>query len=724
MNISFLNPWFLAGLPVISIPIIIHLLSKKKTITRKFSYVKFIQLASTKVVKRHKLKQLLLLLLRTLLLLLLVLLFARPIVHVAPIFARGRDTSLSNVIVLDSSYSMGYKEEQSERFSIAKDAAKRILKLMEKYDRTAYLLVSDRLEAGIKYLTSDTDILIDEIENSSLGPRSSNILPAVSEAYSLLKGSLSPNKQIILITDMAQNGWAEINEDAINKYDPKVKLIIIDVAKTDSPNIAVTGMEKGVMTTGQMMKIKATINNFSDSAVSNLLVWMSVAGRTNGIKEGRKADQGFIELQKKEEKEKDFFYNFPEEGTYLGKINIKEDALAVDDCYWFKTSVHDKIRVLCIDGEPGFSSFDKETFYLRFALDPYDKGLSIIPTIITVNELGNYNLPEFSVMISANVKEFNEVQIKSMYDFVRKGGGLIFFLGDNVNKDFYNDFLGGLLPGKLDEISRYEKGWTIGYRDEKHPALKIFSGEEQSDLSLGRFFSWYKVRPAENSKVLLRVASGRNKNMEHEGQPLMLERRLPYSKSGRIMLFTSTVDREWNNFPAKPLFLPLMQQVMSYMTERSSKEGYRDSLKIGEPAIIPLKTANIPDRVTLRLPSGKKEIILPVKSEAFNGIEFSGAGEPGIYEFEWVEAGRSRKEHVVYNLDAELGESDLTKIKMRDIKKLLPQTPVILIGKLAELEKILLSVLHGKEASKMAVIFIFGLFMLEGYVANRRNREE
>ena len=103
---------------------------------------------------------------------------------------------------------------------------------------------------------------------------------------------------------------------------------------------------------------------------------------------------------------------------------------------------------------------------------------------------------------------------------------------------------------------------------------------------------------------------------------------------------------------------------------------------------------------------------------------YNKAGEPGIYTFEWSAAGKRRREHVVYNLDTDSGESDLTKIKMKEIKKRLSETPVILIGKLVELEKTLLSVLHGKEASRMVVFFIFGILILEGYVANRRRREK
>ena len=98
MNITFLNPSFLWGLPVVSIPILIHLLSRRRPITSQFPTVRFIQLASTTVVRRFKLKQLILLILRSLILLLLTLLFARPVVREMALFAQVEEASLLSLI--------------------------------------------------------------------------------------------------------------------------------------------------------------------------------------------------------------------------------------------------------------------------------------------------------------------------------------------------------------------------------------------------------------------------------------------------------------------------------------------------------------------------------------------------------------------------------------------------------------------------------------------------
>ena len=723
MNITFLNQWFLLGLPFAAIPIVIHLLSRKKTIIKPFSYIKFISMASLKVVRIHKIKQWLLLALRTLAIMLIVFLFARPVVHLKSFFNRGKDSSLSSVIILDNSYSVGYKSGQLSNFYIGRDAARRTLKLMEKYDRTAFLLASDRVESGVKFLTSDTNVLLEEIDNSSISYRPSNLLPAMSEAFSILKGSLSPNKQLILITDMAMNAWNEIKKEAIPRYDPKVKLIIIDSGSDNASNTAVTGINKGVITAGQLLKMKSEIANYSSGPVSNLLVTLLTGRTLEEMGQEIKADQGFINLAAEERKFKDFFYNFSSEGIYLGKVKIKNDNLIADDNYYFKAAVQEKVRVLCVDGEPGISSFNSELFYLRLALDPYEKGSAIISTTITESELKDCRLSEYSVVIAANIKEFDSSEINALYEFVKTGGNLLMFLGKNVDKGFYNDKLGSIMPGTIQGLSEQKQGWRIAYKDLEHPAIKFFTDKKQGDLSLALFYKWFKFSPEDNSKVLLRLSQSADPDNGNAGDALLIESKLPYSKSGKILFYTSTADREWNNFPAKPLFLPLLQQLISYLTEKpSGSSNMNDSVMVGENIIISLKPGYaFPSTVKITAPDNSVESIIPASNQ--KEIKYEKALIPGIYTIETGYDRRAVKEYAVCNIDTRSGESDLQKIKARDIKTVLPETPVITISILKELEKSLLGILHGNEASAILAIIIALILILESFIANWRKNE-
>ncbi len=74
----FLNPIFLWFLPLISIPIIIHLLAKRKSKLIDFPSLKFLRLLEQDALRKFNVKQLILLIIRTLMILLIILAFARP----------------------------------------------------------------------------------------------------------------------------------------------------------------------------------------------------------------------------------------------------------------------------------------------------------------------------------------------------------------------------------------------------------------------------------------------------------------------------------------------------------------------------------------------------------------------------------------------------------------------------------------------------------------------
>ena len=191
MNISFINPLFLWGLPLVSIPILIHLLTKKKAKRLAFSEVKFIQLASSKVIKRYRLTEFLLLLIRMLILLILILFFARPVFYALPLLGSGSKVSANIVFILDNSYSMGYQQGEQSRFVIAKQIIKQLINKLDKRDRAALILMNSKAESPVGYFTFDKKILLSEIEKSNLSFYPTDISKALDKAYTVLSDSIS-----------------------------------------------------------------------------------------------------------------------------------------------------------------------------------------------------------------------------------------------------------------------------------------------------------------------------------------------------------------------------------------------------------------------------------------------------------------------------------------------------------------------------------------------------
>src|SRR5438477_11481196 len=106
--LTFLSPLLIWGALLGVIPLIIHLLFRRKFRRIEWAPMRYLKLTIQRNRRRIQIEQLLLLLLRTALILLLVCIIARPIVNAAGIGRwLGGDTRTSHIMLLADSLSMG-----------------------------------------------------------------------------------------------------------------------------------------------------------------------------------------------------------------------------------------------------------------------------------------------------------------------------------------------------------------------------------------------------------------------------------------------------------------------------------------------------------------------------------------------------------------------------------------------------------------------------------------
>ena len=110
---GFASPLLLGGLALAGIPILIHLLHKRRHVIVEFAAMRFLIEATRKRARRTRIEQLILLFLRTLVLALLVLAMARPHFETDGGLLTG-DQPTHRIVVVDSSFSMQLAEEISE----------------------------------------------------------------------------------------------------------------------------------------------------------------------------------------------------------------------------------------------------------------------------------------------------------------------------------------------------------------------------------------------------------------------------------------------------------------------------------------------------------------------------------------------------------------------------------------------------------------------------------
>src|SRR5438046_10666607 len=103
MPLSFLNPALLWGLGFASIPIIIHLLQRRRQRVVRWGAMEFLLLSVRKRSRRLRLEQLLLLLIRCLIILLVVLALCRPALRPAAFRALPAEGHAHAILVLADS---------------------------------------------------------------------------------------------------------------------------------------------------------------------------------------------------------------------------------------------------------------------------------------------------------------------------------------------------------------------------------------------------------------------------------------------------------------------------------------------------------------------------------------------------------------------------------------------------------------------------------------------
>ncbi len=555
MSVFFLYPLFLFGLAAASLPVLIHLLNRRRLKRIRFPAVRFILLSQKRISRSYRLRHWLLLALRTLAVICLALLLANPIFQTgAGLFAGGGPVSL--VVILDNSLSMTWSGD-GNGFKQAKEAASLLISNLNDGDRAAVIPTNLSGKEAFR-LKDQKDVLLKEIAGSEIADGTANLAVALGKAYELLNQPAG-QKEIRVITDMALTGWDQFSVAALKQADPSIPLKIIRIGRKQQP---VNGAVKEIRLGGQgvgvnlPLQIEATVVNFGATEIKDLLVQLAIDGQTK--------EQKLATIPAKGEIVVTFQTRIGQPGAHVGQITVKKDGFAGNAVAHFALDAQDKLRILLVDGDPQTSLVQSETFFLTRALNPAGERDSslFLPTVILPDGLNAANLDNYQVVVLSNLAVLSDSFVTKLQNYLRQGGGLLIFAGDKFSADSYNQKLAQALPAQLrDKKTGPESGGEkIDKIDLTHPALQILADSILQE-SLKTVRVWGYQRAA--GKALISLANG---------EPLLLEQK---AGAGKVMLMTTSADRDWSDLPVKTVFLPLIQSLTQYLA--GGKRGNLDA---------------------------------------------------------------------------------------------------------------------------------------------------
>lgn len=641
------------------------------------------------------------------------------------------------ILVLDSSFSMGLKNGDGTCFERARALAAQIVRQSSGGDGFSVVLMAAPPRRIVPEPSDDPRKVVAEIDKLRLTHGNADLAATLNTVESLVRASPGkyPTREVYFLTDLQQSTWIARQPAALSatlqKIQQRAQTIFVDVGREAAGNLAVTNLalDDSLATTGRVTPIVATLTNYGETR-TDVEVRLFV-----GKARAAAADKGYDLHEVKESTVKQikrgeaapvtFTYKFPTPGDYVLLVQAAHDDLELDDMRSAVVTVKNTVPVLLVNGKPAVEAFDRASEWLRVALNPYDEGTApptvpARPKVISQSQFADEGLGDltpYDCVFLCDVPRFSRAEVRRLENHVRRGGSAVFCLGPNVDLGSYNDMLyrdgKGVLPARLIDYAKANSGYNFQLAmdtdaDREDPLKPFRSDSAREYLLAARFRQFVQTEPAARAgprRVLSFVPAaipGRPKASPLSGGPALLDWRPPASPSpqplspqggrgvrgeggrlrGRVVLLTSSVNADWNNWPSSPSFAPLMSELLYYASAARLREQVS---QVGEP--LELYLPNVADgaEAAIDTPDGRTETARLQSQDEAAVLRWTDTDISGVYS---VVVGQHPRQHLfavnvpAVNEAQQLSESDLTRTTREDLQKTYPEWEIQVVNDL------------------------------------------
>lgn len=563
LALAFLNPLLLWAVPLCSVPIIIHLLNRRRFRKVPWAAMEYLLAAMKRNRKRLRMEQWLVLLLRTLAVLLLVSLVSRPQLGGGGILS----TKTHHVVVLDDSASMSQRSGSTSLFVKALDRVRTLV------DDLAARRSGDLFSLVRTSRPAQPDLWQQRV-GPDLGRRAGTLLKELSvgdtspDLGAALQATVKRGAEVVeagrtqywLVGDARAHDWATDDDRArpavlaalqalrpdqdhltvLGKAGPPANLAVVDVRLVDRLAVAGVGATLAV-----------DVQNLGLDPTAPTTVAVEVDGQSRVV-------MTVPPLAAGERVPIPISHTFHQAGYHRIDAAVEPtESFPIDDRRSLALSVRDKSRVLLVDGQP--DDEDGEAFFLQTAMEIEASGIE--PQTVSDQVLEETDLAPFDMVWLCNVQAPTAATAKRIEDYVAGGGGLVITSGPLVDTARWNELLWrdgkSVLPLPFGEIG--------GDPDRPERALLVQTDHavcagvaEVLDLLMSNVVlvkRWLQIVEASQAAASI-VARIR----DAEGPPLLATRTFG-SGGGEVALFAVTADKSWWNVPSTDLFLVLVNQL-------------------------------------------------------------------------------------------------------------------------------------------------------------------
>ena len=738
---SLINPWLLIGLAGIALPVIAHLLNRRRFDVVEWGAMQFLN-PSRRTRRRLKLEELLLLLLRIALVTVIVLAVARPVIPSGFLGGFYSSGSRTVVLVIDGSNSMSRTDGMKTVHQTAVRRAMEFLRTLGPNDTVALIDARDVPRSVIESPLRDIRAVDDQLLNLPAPGGACDALAAIEKAIGILGRSSAASREIVVFSDRQSQGWRPTSDADWARVDEMLKfpavrpqIWVVDVGlpvDSSSRNVSVGRIEisREMSVPDFSVRLRVPIRNDSDREIQ-IPVRLQMEGQTLP---GQTQD---VSVPARSEGIAEFEHSARSSGTHVLTVTaeISGDAIVADNVSHAALHISDSLSVLLVNGVPSSTPAERATFYAELAFAPPEQGVPWVRTqVVDATNLTPEHFQKAAVVVLCNVGMIPDKAAKALADFAAAGNGVMIASGPNTTPEsFEQTFVAtGLLlqlrVTGIQEISDTDVPLQLAPLSIQPGWLDRFRSDPSRSFLKAGFAAWVQTKTVEpdvtesessaiSSKSGFPIALAQLSN----GAPLILEAR---HGAGTVLLLTSTLDRTWTDLPTRSDFVPFLHEAVFHV---ASSRSHRN-IGFAEPQVVRFslpETAEItgnqsngnsasgrssekrPEVFTITNPSKSKTTLPGTSDGTAAEAVFNETFVPGVYRVdgpaEWPTPPRDA---FVVNYDH--AEDDLTELTIADKDRLATNDRIHFVPAFSELAR----QMYGEESTWELWAILMGLFLL------------
>ncbi len=644
-----------------AVPVIIHILNKRRYKKVQWGAMTFLLRAVREETRRIQYKDLLLMLLRALVCILLAMVIARPITR---FFSTGKSENKYIILILDSSASMNSTAGVETLFEKASREAESLLREVKtgscigivEGSAPARILVSKTMD-----VRTAEDILA-EIEPTDCANDFQGALRKAGDIFA--EAGAAYRKEIIIVTDLPSRVWGD-DADAIKNLISGIgsdRTYVVPVSGDALHNTGIISIETHpkVTTVERPLSVSVTVANgggFIENAISTDLF----------LNDNRVSSRSVEKLDPGETAQISFMIKLEEPGIHRIRAVVNEgrEKYSADDIRETIVEVVSGDRILLVDGEPGPDFGEGETDYVDAALNPFfqDQPLKSFDLIrIKGFEFTPESLAGKDLVVIANLNRIDPAVAVELRKFIGKGGGVVVFLGQNVIPEEYNRLLQdektSVLPARIGDripAQRPDGQSAKLYLSQdylQHTCMQYFSRRETASLLRVPVFNSFAldVKDIPGAGIIAKYENSMS---------AIVERKI---KQGKVILVGTSADNDWNDLFSEPVGPVLVRRMISYLISIRKVDRQKN---VGEKILLPLPPEERMAQLSLITPSKKVISLNPEIQDGKTYLSYEGKGRRGMYSFR-IESETEREELVALNTNSD--ETFITRLSPPEFK--------------------------------------------------------